>query len=106
MPASAGSAWTSPGTKWRRRREPTASRSTVIVILFNQFPPGDRTAPVTACPGNIEVACTVSEGARVDFSVSAVDDCDPRPVVTSDFHSGTLFPPGTTTVACTWVRIA
>lgn len=61
----------------------------------------DTIAPVITCPADTVIECADSAGVVVDFVVTAVDDCDPAPVVTSDPPSGSTFPVGVTTVTCT-----
>jgi hypothetical protein len=72
-----------------------------ISVLLNALPPLDLGAPVLRCPAALTVPCTGPQGANVEFSVSAEDDCDARPLVACDFPSGAVFPPGTTVVTCT-----
>ncbi len=64
-------------------------------------PLADTNAPVIVCNSNIVVDCAGPGGATVAFGVSATDDSDPGPVVTSEPGSGSLFPIGTSLVTCT-----
>ena len=61
----------------------------------------DVTPPVIACPAGISVPCSVDLLLPVAFSVTATDDSDPSPTVTSTPPSGSLFPIGQTTVNST-----
>jgi len=45
--------------------------------------------------------CTQPGGARVNFNVLAIDNCDPAPTVTYNLPSGTVFQSGTTMVTAT-----
>ncbi|MCX6923809.1 MAG: HYR domain-containing protein, partial [Verrucomicrobia bacterium] len=63
----------------------------------------DTTGPLITCPSNI-VANTdpsLCSKSNVTFVVTAVDDCDPAPVITCSPRSGSTFPKGVTTVKCT-----
>ena len=62
---------------------------------------GDTTAPTLTTPGNLAVDATSAAGATIHYTVSAVDNLDPAPVVTCAPTSGTTFPIGDTTVTCT-----
>ncbi|MEI7732630.1 MAG: PQQ-binding-like beta-propeller repeat protein, partial [Verrucomicrobiota bacterium] len=59
----------------------------------------DVTPPVITCPGNLTAVATNPGGVVVNFSVPATDDHLP-PTVVSTPPSGSLFPPGLTTVNC------
>jgi hypothetical protein len=61
----------------------------------------DRKAPVLSLPANKTVDATSPAGAIVSFTISASDGADPNPSATCTPSSGSLFPIGTTTVACT-----
>lgn len=61
----------------------------------------DSEAPVIVCPGDIIVPPVTNALVPVTFTVSATDNCDPAPVVTSSIASGSGFPLGVTTVTCT-----
>jgi hypothetical protein len=61
----------------------------------------DATAPVLSVPGDNAADATSPAGATVDYDVSAADALDPNPVYGCDPASGSVFPTGTTTVACT-----
>ncbi len=63
----------------------------------------DVTAPEITCAADTTIACAGADGAVVEFSVTAIDDCDPLPVVTCDPPSGSTFPVGETAVTCTAV---
>jgi hypothetical protein len=75
-----------------------ASSGTVtITVTVN-----DGEAPRIECPNmDIIVECGSPLGAPVEFNVSATDNCDNNTTVTCSPASGSLFPPGTTTVTCT-----
>src|SRR5262249_12973752 len=47
------------------------------------------------------VACAGGKGVVVTFTESATDNVDPDPVVSCEPSSGSVFPPGSTTVVCT-----
>lgn len=61
----------------------------------------DVTAPTLSVPGAIVVDATGAAGAVVTYSVTAIDDRDPSPVITCSPPSGSVFPLSTTTVSCT-----
>ncbi len=61
----------------------------------------DTTPPEITVPASITVDATGPGGAAVAYTVTATDDTDPGPVVTCTPPSGTTFPIGDTTVACT-----
>ncbi|MBI3844723.1 MAG: HYR domain-containing protein [Planctomycetes bacterium] len=61
----------------------------------------DTMPPVLSCPQGVTAECTSADGAAVTFTVTAVDTCDPSPVVACDHASGSTFPIGSTTVCCT-----
>ncbi len=61
----------------------------------------DDMAPVLTCAEDITVECAGSAGTVVDYDVSAVDLCDPGPVVVAVPPSGSAFPHGTTSVTVT-----
>ena len=61
----------------------------------------DCTGPVVTVPGPVTVAPTSPSGANVSFTVTALDSVDGPVPATCDHSSGSLFPIGTTTVACT-----
>ena len=61
----------------------------------------DTTPPMIDCPANLTaVECTSPEGAIVDFSPTAADNCS-TPTVVCEPPSGSTFPLGVTTVTCT-----
>jgi hypothetical protein len=66
----------------------------------------DLTAPTITCPANIVTACTGANGATVNFVVTAADNCDASPAVTTVPASGSTFPIGTTLVTSTAVDTA
>lgn len=62
---------------------------------------GDHTPPTITCPTNITVAVVTGQVSRVvNFTVTALDDADPAPVVTCNPASGATFPAGATLVNC------
>ena len=61
----------------------------------------DTTPPVLNVPGDFAVDATSPGGAVVKYTVWATDAVDPAPVVACVPASGTRFPIGDTTVACT-----
>ncbi len=61
----------------------------------------DTGPPTIAVPDDIIAVASSKEGAVVNFSVSANDDVDGSVPVICDPPSGSLFPPGATTVTCT-----
>lgn len=63
--------------------------------------PQDTTPPLLTVPETITVDANSPQGAEVSYEASANDDTDPRPVVSCDIPSGSLFPIGRTTVTCT-----
>jgi hypothetical protein len=66
----------------------------------------DEEAPEISCPEDTTAQCTSRGGAVVEFEVTALDDCDPDPVVTCEPESGSLFPFGETLVTCSAVDSA
>jgi len=62
---------------------------------------GDTTPPVLKLPGTITAIATSKAGARVNYTVTATDNVDPKPTVKCTPPSGALFPLGPTTVTCT-----
>jgi hypothetical protein len=60
----------------------------------------DTTLPTITNPGSIMATCTSSAGAMVNYTVTASDNC-PGVTASCDHPSGSTFPPGATTVACT-----
>ena len=71
----------------------TSSNATLFV--------GDNQAPVLFCPTNIIASCRGLGGTTVSFKVDILDNCDPQPTVISVPPSGSIFPPGVTTVVST-----
>jgi len=67
------------------------------------FPLGvvDTTPPVLTTPPGVEVTATSSAGATVTFTTSVTDIVDAGPTVACTPASGSVFPPGATTVTCT-----
>lgn len=61
----------------------------------------DTTAPIITVPNDLTVEASNSDGARVSFEVSALDDVDGVVPVTCDHNSDDIFPIGETTVTCT-----
>jgi len=61
----------------------------------------DTNAPVITCPLNIVVWTCNPNGVAVNYPMpGATDDYDPTPAVFCTPPSGSVFPPGTTTVIC------
>jgi Tol biopolymer transport system component len=60
----------------------------------------DAAPPILTVPAEITVDATSPDGAMVAFVVSAIDDVDGVVAVTCSPESGSIFPVGTTTVAC------
>jgi len=61
----------------------------------------DSEKPQIACPANVTLACSVDALVPVSFSVTATDNCDSLPAVTSIPPSGSGFPVGSSTVTST-----
>jgi subtilisin-like proprotein convertase family protein len=61
----------------------------------------DTTPPVANCSPNLTVKSTSTNGANVSFTVTATDNCTASPSVVCVPASGSLFPIGTSSVACT-----
>ena len=59
----------------------------------------DTQPPEIRCPGDIVYLCGPT-GTNVFFTIPAVDDVDPAPVVTCTPPSGSFFPAGTNRVTC------
>ena len=62
--------------------------------------PRDVTPPVITVPQDITAEATSADGAIVTFTVTAVDNLDPNPVITCMHESGSVFPLGDTQVWC------
>lgn len=60
----------------------------------------DKTAPALAVPASFRAHCTGTKGAVVEYSVTATDNADPKPLVQCTPASGTIFPFGTNVVKC------
>jgi hypothetical protein len=61
----------------------------------------DLSGPTITHPASVTAEATSPAGAVVNFTVTATDPFDPAPTVSCVPASGSLFPIGTTTVACT-----
>jgi len=61
----------------------------------------DTIPPLLNLPANISVNADIPQGARVYFTVTATDDATQNPRIACTSQPGSLFPIGTTTVACT-----
>jgi len=66
----------------------------------------DKSAPQLELPSTITVPCTSEAGARVEFVVSASDNCDSTPVVRTIPPSGSIFSVGTNLVRCVAIDAA
>ncbi len=66
----------------------------------------DTTPPAIHCPDDVSTAAEPGGGANVSFQVTAPDACDSSPRVACVPPSGSLFPTGTTSVACTAIDAA
>ena len=75
------------------------SRGNTSSCVFN-VSVRDTQAPVISVPSPIEISCAPAGGQRVDFAVTARDNCDTQVVVLCDPPSGGVFPVGVTTVHC------
>ncbi len=60
----------------------------------------DLSPPQIVAPADLIVECAGPGGTPVDFSVTAVDACDPSPAVECDPPRGSVFLPGVTVVTC------
>jgi hypothetical protein len=60
----------------------------------------DATAPVLQCPADIVASACDTNGAVVDFTVSASDNCSGPVTVVASPPSGSVFPVGTNVVTC------
>ena len=60
----------------------------------------DTKPPVINCSSNIYILCAKPIGAKVSYTVTATDDCDPAPSLTCVPPSGSLFRLGCTNVVC------
>lgn len=72
----------------------TSTCTTTVTVV-------DTTPPTITCPANITESCANSDGAVVEFTATASDNCDSSPTVTCTPPSGSLFPVGTMPVTCT-----
>ena len=63
----------------------------------------DTTPPILTCPTSLAVLDDFRDGRGevVSFTVTAIDDTDPSPVIVCVPPSGSRFPQGTTVVQCT-----
>ena len=61
--------------------------------------------PVISCLADTTIGCA-QDSVAFDFDVSAVDDCDENPTVTSDPPSGSFFPVGSTLVTVTAMDVS
>jgi len=61
----------------------------------------DTTPPAIVCSSNLVRECTGLSGTPVAYTTTASDLCDSNVLVSCSPPSGSLFPLGTTTVACT-----
>jgi hypothetical protein len=60
----------------------------------------DNTSPLLRCPSNIVVGAQGPDGALVNFTVGALDDCDTNVTMRCRPGSGSVFPIGATAVYC------
>jgi len=67
----------------------------VAVLVVDSVPP-----TFDQWPGDIEVEAASDSGKVVTYTVTAVDNCDPTPLVACYPPSGTTFPIGTSGVLC------
>ena len=84
------------------RRSPVGHQTAYVdnVQIKIAYDYSDTTSPTLNLPANITTEATNSSGAMVSF-VAIADDANPaHPVVTCNPVSGSTFPIGTTTVAC------
>jgi hypothetical protein len=63
----------------------------------------DDEAPAVVCSSNVVVECATPAGTAVNFASAATDACDTNVIVTCTPASGSVFPPGVTTVVCSAV---
>jgi|GEM_PF-2551399 len=82
----------------------TPSSQTFTNLTGNQtanFVVGDTIPPLLKLPANISVNANIPQGATVQFTVTATDNATQNPRIACTSQPGSLFPIGTTTVACT-----
>lgn len=60
----------------------------------------DSHPPQLNCPPDLVAECDSGAGALVNFNVAAADACDPKPTITCEPPSGSVFPMGATLVTC------
>ena len=72
-----------------------------ITVTLTGSTPADTTPPTLILPSDLSLNATTPSGASVAFTVTATDAVDPNPRVVCVPPSGSVFPIGTTTVACT-----
>lgn len=72
-----------------------------IASLAAEMTVRDTTPPAITCPSNQLVTTTNPAGDTVTFAVAAADSCSALSGVNCNPPSGSIFPPGTTTVGCT-----
>ncbi len=78
---------------------PTSKFQNELALFVNtQIPVPDTTPPALTLPDDLVVSATGSQGATVNFTVSADDDVDGPLPADSDPASGSVFPIGTTIV--------
>jgi hypothetical protein len=64
-------------------------------------PASDTLGPVVTLPAEVKANATSESGARVSYPTRISDNADPHPQLSCQPSSGSLFPIGRTTVACT-----
>ena len=74
-------------TQWHTALE--GSLGTDVVPVSADLRPRDTVAPVIVCPADTMLECA---GSTLDFMVTALDNCDPNPVITCDWESGRGIP--------------
>lgn len=84
---------------------PVANTDLVFRVVIEQTS-ADTTPPVLDCPVEVREECTDPTGQVVNFTVTADDDCDGAVTPVCTPPSGSMFPPGTTTVTCTATDMA
>jgi hypothetical protein len=71
-----------------------------VADVLRVVPLADTNAPVITGNSNLVVDCAGPGGTPVTFALTVTDAEDPRPVFSTSIPSGSLFPPGLTTVLC------
>jgi len=79
----------------------TVAGAAPVWCCFDVTVKRDTLPPVINCPSNIYQLCVKPNGSKINYTVTATDNCDTFVVVTCVPPSGSLFHPGCSNVVCT-----